>query len=711
MDTNSRLFGTEMKTILLTISLLLFGAGSAFAQPGPGPTPSPWVVNGNVMSPVGSVKVNLTPSSSSYAGLNLGCGATPTSPINGDFWCTTAGVFVQINGATIGPLTQGAGASFTGVAPIVVSFPSSVVTYSLNYDSSLIVSSTNLGINPANTNIFTVVQGINTNASPLGAALTGSLFHLAQADTVIGRVQLDTYGSTSGSPAPAEFTGLAYGGTGASPTQTPVGAPLVRINAYAYTGSAVVGAIGSFEIDAAEAIASGHQGSYACVKTTVIASTTLTPGFCQENDGSISVGAPTGSSHTGSSTGAGTINVAGGYYVNGGQIAVGNLASISANRIVGQTAAGAPVALMINGGASCLNALIWTNGTGFGCNTLAGTGTVSAGGGGIVPTSGSPPTLFQEQMPLGGRLTLISGTCVATTDQAAQTTIYYAPCGGGKYLPIYDGSNMELHQFTASDTDQVGLSIALGSNWAANTLFDVYVTLSSSVVTICTVPWTSSGAGSSARATAVTQYKGIWANNASMTCRTTNSATITVAQYQGTLVGTFLTNGSTGTVDLKFGTNASNGGYACICIWNVYNQVQGASAVGDTTASWTYTTATFREANGSTTNQINIVQGLASQPINVTVLNIASNSGTNGVFANGGIGIDSTTSDSSQLNIGAENVVAAKYGPATAYYSGVLAVGYHNVNRLEQAQATGTETWLGFASVLYQTGIRASFWY
>ena len=39
------------------------------------------------------------------AGLNLPHGAAPTSPVNGDMWTTTAGLYVRINGATVGPLT------------------------------------------------------------------------------------------------------------------------------------------------------------------------------------------------------------------------------------------------------------------------------------------------------------------------------------------------------------------------------------------------------------------------------------------------------------------------------------------------------------------------------------------------------------------------------------------------------------------------------
>lgn len=37
-------------------------------------------------------------------------GATPTSPVNGDFWTTNSGFYVQISGSTVGPLAAGGGA-------------------------------------------------------------------------------------------------------------------------------------------------------------------------------------------------------------------------------------------------------------------------------------------------------------------------------------------------------------------------------------------------------------------------------------------------------------------------------------------------------------------------------------------------------------------------------------------------------------------------
>jgi len=52
-----------------------------------------------------SALVTTAATASGGAGLNAPHGTAPTAPANGDIWTTTAGLFVRINGATIGPLT------------------------------------------------------------------------------------------------------------------------------------------------------------------------------------------------------------------------------------------------------------------------------------------------------------------------------------------------------------------------------------------------------------------------------------------------------------------------------------------------------------------------------------------------------------------------------------------------------------------------------
>lgn len=306
---------------------------------------------------------------------------------------------------------------------------------------------------------------------------------------------------------------------------------------------------------------------------------------------------------------------------------------------------------------------------------------------------------------IGGRLTLISGACVAITDQVAKTVLYYAPCGLGGVLPVYNGTNFISTNFISSPTDQIGPSITLGSSWGININYDLFW----NGTALCTLAWSGN-----ARVTAITQLSGINVNaTSSAICRTNNTTVVTCAQYQCTLVGYFYTNATGGQVDLKFGTNAVGGGQACICIGNVFNQVQASASVGDTTTTWPYTINAFRQANGSATNQILAFQGLQGPPIEAGVTGYSSNPSANVVQAVG-IGIDSTTTNvatSKISNVGAASTNLPSFvsldGP-NAY----LSVGLHAVVRLEFSAATGTTTWIGaIPGNELQTSIRGKFWY
>jgi hypothetical protein len=52
--------------------------------------------------------VLFNPSLTTNAPLNIPQGTAPASPNNGDLWTTSTGLYAQINGATVGPLTGGA---------------------------------------------------------------------------------------------------------------------------------------------------------------------------------------------------------------------------------------------------------------------------------------------------------------------------------------------------------------------------------------------------------------------------------------------------------------------------------------------------------------------------------------------------------------------------------------------------------------------------
>jgi hypothetical protein len=57
--------------------------------------------------------ITATPTTS-ISSIRLPHGSAPTSPTNGDVWTTSAGIYVQINNATVGPLGTGSGGSSGG---------------------------------------------------------------------------------------------------------------------------------------------------------------------------------------------------------------------------------------------------------------------------------------------------------------------------------------------------------------------------------------------------------------------------------------------------------------------------------------------------------------------------------------------------------------------------------------------------------------------
>lgn len=64
---------------------------------------------GTYVGLTGSGKLVTAASTTTQAGLNLPAGAAPTSPVNGDLWTTTAGLFARINGGTLGPFGTSSG--------------------------------------------------------------------------------------------------------------------------------------------------------------------------------------------------------------------------------------------------------------------------------------------------------------------------------------------------------------------------------------------------------------------------------------------------------------------------------------------------------------------------------------------------------------------------------------------------------------------------
>lgn len=153
------------------------------------------------MSAVGasfSAKVTTAASAAGGAGLTLPHGAAPTSPVNGDLWTTTAGLFARVNGATVGPYGTG-GLSGMTAGQIPVATTATTITSSIPLP-------------------FTAIQG-GTGQSTYAQ---GDLLYASAANT-LSRLAKDTNATrylsntgTSNAPAWAQIN-LANGVTGTLP--------------------------------------------------------------------------------------------------------------------------------------------------------------------------------------------------------------------------------------------------------------------------------------------------------------------------------------------------------------------------------------------------------------------------------------------------------------------------------------------------------------
>jgi hypothetical protein len=278
---------------------------------------------------------------------------------------------------------------------------------------------------------------------------------------------------------------------------------------------------------------------------------------------------------------------------------------------------------------------------------------------------------YRDNGVCDGRLTLTSGTPVTVNDVTAATTVYFAPYKGNR-IALYADSAWSVYTFSQ-------LSIALGSD-TANLMYDVFAYVSGGAVAIERLAWSSA----TARATNLTTQDGVLVKSGDATRR---------------YLGSYYTTASGQTED----------SYAKRLVWNYTHRPRRAMRVVEGTNSWTYTTPTFRQANGSTANQIAVAVGWAEVAIHVEVAAIASNNNASPPAVVVGIGEDSTTTVATACIGRFHTPLASSLGSTQvrASLDTFPAVGYHFYTWLEYSGNTGTTTWTGDdgGPTLAQSGI------
>lgn len=287
---------------------------------------------------------------------------------------------------------------------------------------------------------------------------------------------------------------------------------------------------------------------------------------------------------------------------------------------------------------------------------------------GTIGDGGASPNLSFNDI-CTGRLTLTTGVPVTTADVTGAATIYFTPYKGNK-IALYDGATFwNVRTLTE-------ISIAVPA--AATQMYDVFVYDSAGTPTLELTAWTND----TTRATALVFQDGVYVKNGATTRRYVGSfRTIAASQTEDSLANRF--------------------------VWNYYNRVSRAMRAVDATASWNYSTNTYRQANNSTSNQLNLVIGVSEDQVSATVISKAANSTGTGRNVENGIGINSTTVQSAIVF--QNQVVTTTSGSMQAEYTGLLSVGKNSLVWLERGAGSDTQTWFGTVTNI-QSGILGSVW-
>jgi hypothetical protein len=273
----------------------------------------------------------------------------------------------------------------------------------------------------------------------------------------------------------------------------------------------------------------------------------------------------------------------------------------------------------------------------------------------------------------------------------ARSSIYYEPYKGNQ-IPI-----------GGVPTTFTALTLALDSDSGhtgyqqSGKVFDLFVYNDSGTIRLGSGPaWTSD----TARADAVTMTNGIWVNSGTITLRfgSASGNTTSVSAGNATLVGTFRAIAD-GQAHIRWtGIDAT----ADLIFASIYHPVTYGIFQHDSTDSWTYGTASWRQKRATATNQINVLSPFTGHTV-VAIYDVgtAGHSVTAGTC--NGIGYDSTTVTHPACGLGYTNTGITS---ATAPLGHNTGIGYHYYASMEYGSASGTVTFYGdSASTIVKSGI------
>ena len=311
------------------------------------------------------------------------------------------------------------------------------------------------------------------------------------------------------------------------------------------------------------------------------------------------------------------------------------------------------------GGTAAIQEITLGSGLSFSGSTLTASG---GGGSGIV---------FPQ-----GRLSLNPGEPVMQASNTGTGAVVYIPYVGNN-CPIWNGSAWV--QEVIPDAGSIDLVLTVSAH-AANHIYDVYAFMSSGSFTLGTSPaWSNT----TTRSTGLTLLDGIYVNHLSFTA-TNSTSTYTVGANQGTYLGTILISPTAGTTSMTFNPTIASGGNACqLGVWNCYNRVRTTCIDGDSTASWNYSTGTWRPLNNSTSNRMTYVDGLGESFIDVEFCIPNYTSGSGGSF----FGINQSSTTATPVNFLIYGIAADATALSTGFWQFIPTMGSYYLQTMEYGQS------------------------
>lgn len=251
-----------------------------------------------------------------------------------------------------------------------------------------------------------------------------------------------------------------------------------------------------------------------------------------------------------------------------------------------------------------------------------------------------------------GRLTLLTGNPITLANQAAKTTVYFAPYKGNR-ISLYDG---------AAGWDTLNFAEASVAVPATTTTpFDVFAYNNSGTIALEALSWTND----TTRATAISLQDGVYVKTGATTRR---------------YLGTCRTTGVSGQTEDS---------YANRFVWNYYNRIRLYGNTEEATLH-TYTTASYRSWNNDATVRIGLVIGVAETHLLAT-LNAAINqqAGEGTGYVNAGYDSTSVASFWGAISNALTGFGVVNFASSVELIAPV--VGYHYLQIIEYGAATSPD--------------------